>query len=176
MYCLHCVTYGCSLMTHDACQRCRKSGASQSCTRFASAVRPFTGCGRQDGSRLLRLATPSISISSTSRMAETGSSNRRCQDCFYRQAVGRAGPTFALLCQHERFIAGRYCKPRSRGFSPAEDKAWVIGREVGTTRFSWNIDLTVCYRQNWNRFTRCCYRINDGSSDPQGHKQIRRTH
>jgi len=176
VYCLHCVTYGCSLMTHDAGQRCRKSRASQSCTRFASAVRPFTGRGRQDGSRLLRLATPSISISSTSRTAETGCSNRRCQDCFYRQAFRRTGPTFALIRQQEGFITGRYCKPRSRGFSPSEDKAWVIGREVGTTPFSWNIDLIVCYRQSSNRFTRCCYRINDGSSDPQSHRQLRRTH
>jgi hypothetical protein len=31
----------------------------------------------------------------------------------------------------------------------------VIGHQVGTTRFSWNIGLIVCYQQNWNRFMNC---------------------
>jgi hypothetical protein len=176
MYRLRYVTYSCSLMTHGACQRCRKSRASQSCTRFAAAVRPSTGCRRQDGSRLLGLATTSLSIPSASRASEEGCSGRRCQDCFYRQTVLRAGPTFAVLRQHKGFIAGRHCEPRSGGLSCAEGKAWVIGHEVGTPRFSWNIDLIVCYRQNWSRFTRCCYRIGDGLLDAQNPRQIRRTH
>src|SRR5437867_7681430 len=72
MNCLHNVTYGCTVVTHGASQRCRKSRASQSCTRFAAAVRSSARRSRQDGSRLLRLPTPSLSISSTGRTIETG--------------------------------------------------------------------------------------------------------
>ena len=176
MYCLMYVTYSCNLMTHDACQPNGKSRTTQSRTWFAASVRPFTGCRRQDGSRLLGLTTPGISIPSTSRAAEAGCSDRRCQNCFYCQVVRGVGPTFALVRWRERLIAGRHGEPCYRSLSPTEHKAWVIGHEAGAPRFSWSITLTVYYRKNWNRFTKCCCRINDGLSDPQNHRQIGRTH
>ena len=162
MSCLHNVTYGCILVTHGAGQRCRKSRASQSCARFAAAIRFFAGCGRQDGSRLLRLPTPSISISPTSRAIETGCSCRGCEDCFHREAFRSAGRTSAFIRQQERHIAQRHCEPCSGGFSPAEDEAWVNDHQVGAARFSWNIGLIVCYRQSWNGFLTCWCRTSAG--------------
>jgi hypothetical protein len=40
----------------------------------------------------------------------------------------------------------------------------VNGREVGATRFSWNIGLIVCYRQSCNRFMTCWCPTSDGRS------------
>lgn len=155
MNCLHNVTYGCILVTHGASQRCRKSRASQSCTGFAAAIRFSARCGGQDGSRLLSLPTPSISISSTSRTIETGCSGRGCEDCFHSEAFRSAGRTSAFIRQHKRLVAQRHCESCSGGFSPTEKEAWVNGHQVGATRFSWNIGLIVCYRQSWNRSMHC---------------------
>src|SRR5216684_7563381 len=148
MNCLHNVTYGCSLVTHGASQRCRKSRASQSCTRFTATIRFFAGCSRQDGSRLLGLPTSSISISSTSRTIETGCSGRGCEDCVHRQAFRSVGRTSAFIRQQKRLIAQRHCEPCCGGFSSGEEEAWVNGHQVVATRFSWSIGLIVCCRQN----------------------------
>ena len=171
---LHNVTCGCSLVTHGACQRWRKSGAAQSCTRFAAAVRLSAGCRRQDGSRLLSLATPSVSIPSTSRTIEAGCSGMGCQDCFHRQAFRKVGRTSALIRQHKRLIAERPCESRSRGFSPAEEESWVNGHEVGTTRFNWNIDMIACYPGNWNRSTKCWSPTSDGRLKRWSRRRIKR--
>ncbi len=162
MNCLHNVTYGCTVVTHGASQRCRKSRASQSCTRFAAAVRSSARRSRQDGSRLLRLPTPSLSISSTGRTIETGCSNRRREDCVHREAFRGVGRTSAFVRRQQRLIAERHCEPRSGGFSTAKEEAWVNGHQVGATRFSWSIGLIVCYRQNWNRFMNCWCLTSDG--------------
>ena len=167
MNCLHNVTYGCTVVTHGASQRWRKSRASQSCTRFAAAIRPSTGCGREDGSRLLRLPTSSISISATSRAIETRCSGRGCEDCFHREAFRSAGGAFAFICGQKRLITQRSCEPCCGGVSPAEEEAWVNGHQVGVERFSWNIGLIVCYRQNWNRFMDCWCPTSDGRSTRQ---------
>ena len=174
MYYLRYVTYGCSPVTNDACQRRRKGRTSQSCTSFAAPVQLSPRRREQDGSRLLRLTSPSVQVSSTGRTIETGCSYPRCQDCFHCQAVRRAGGTFALIRQCEGLIVRRYRNSRSRCFSVAEDKAWLIGHEVDATQFDWNIDLIVCFRKNWNRFTRCCCRTSDGLSHLQTRRQIRR--
>jgi len=164
---LNYVIYGCILVTHDASKRCRQSSASQSCAWFATAIRVFTGCSRQDGSRLLRLHPPSISISSTSRTIETGCSGHGYEDCFHGEAVRSAGQTFAFIRQQKRPIAQRHCESCSGGVSPAEEEAWVNGHQVGATRFSWSIALIVCYRQNWNRFMDCWCPTSDGRSTRQ---------
>ena len=171
MNCLYNVTCGCILVTHGASQRCRKSRASQSCTRFAAAIRFSAGCGRQDGSRLLSLPTSSISISPTSRTIETGCSCHGCEDRFHREVVGSVGRTSAFIRQQERHIAQPHCEPCSGGFSPAEDEAWVNGRQVVATRFSWNIGLIVCYRQSWNRSMNCWCPTSDGQSIRQGFRR-----
>ena len=171
MNCLHHVTYGCTLVTHGASQRYRKSRASQSCTQFAAAIRFFAGCGRQDGSRLLRLHPPSISISSTSRTIETGCSGHGYEDCFHGEAVRSAGQTFAFIRQQKRPIAQRHCESCSGGVSPAEEEAWVNGHQVGATRFSWNIGLIVCYRKSWNRSTDCWCPESDGRSTRQRYRR-----
>src|ERR1051325_5868051 len=117
--------------------------------QFAASIRFSARCGRQDGSRLLSLSAPSISISSTSRTIETRCSGRGCKNCFYCEAFGNVGRTSACIRQQKRPIAERYCEPCSGGFSSAEEEAGVNGHQVGATRFSWNIGLIVCYRQNW---------------------------
>jgi len=164
MNCLHNVTYGCTLVTHGASQRCRKSRASQSCTRFAAAIRFSARCSRQDGSRLLGLPPPGLSISSTSRTIETGCSNHGYEDCFYREAIRSAGRTFTFIRDQKRLITQRRREPYSGGVSPAEEEAWVNGHQVGATRFSWNIGLIVCCRKSWNRSTDCWCPTNDGRS------------
>jgi hypothetical protein len=166
MNCLHNVTYGCTVVTHGASQRRRKSRTSQSCARFAAAFRSFTRRSRQDGSRLLRLPTASISVSSTSRAIETGCSNSGHEDRVHREAFRSVGRTSAFICQQQKHIAERHCEPRSGGFSTAKEEAWVNGHQVVATRFSWNIGLIVCYRQNWNRFTNCWCLTSDGRSTP----------
>src|SRR2546422_10952423 len=138
------VTYGCTLVTHEPCQRYRKSRTSQPCTRFAAAVRPSAGCRRQDGSRLFSLTTPSVSVPSTSTTVEARHSRRGYQDRFHRQAFRSLSRTAALIRQHKTLIAQRHCKSRSRSSPPAEEEAWVNDHEVGATRFSWTIDLIVC--------------------------------
>jgi len=155
MNCLLSVTYGCTVVTNGSSQRGRKSRASQSCAGFAAAIRSLAGCSRQDGSRPLRIPTPSLSISSASRAIKTGCSDNRRQDCVHRKAFRKVGRTSAFLRQFQRPIAERHCEPRFGGYSPAEQEAWVNGHQVGATRFSWNIGLIVCYRQSWNRFMNC---------------------
>jgi hypothetical protein len=167
MNCLNYVTCGCTLVTHGASQRCRQSRTSQSCTQFAAAIRFLAGCSRQDGSRLLRFSTSSISISSTSRAAETECTSRGCEDCFHREAFRSAGRTFAFICQQKRLITQRSCESCAGGVSSTEEEAWVNGHQVGATRFSWNIGLIVCYRQNWNRFMDCWCLTSDGRSTRQ---------
>ena len=169
MNCLHHVTYGFILVTHGAGQRRRKSSTSQSCAQFAATIRSSAGCSGQNGSRLLCLSSPSISISTTSRTIETGCSVRRCKNCFYREAFGNIGRTSARIRQQKRPIAQRYCEPCSGGFSPAEKKAWVNGQPVGTTQFNWNIVLIACYQQSWKRSTSCWCPTSDGQS-----KRLRR--
>src|SRR5438128_84342 len=140
MNCLHNVTYGCTVVTHGASQRCRKSRASQSCTRFAAAVRSSARRSRQDGSRLLRLPTPSLSISSTGRTIETGCSNRRREDCVHREAFRGVGRTSAFVRRQQRLIAERHCEPRSGGFSTAKEEAWVNGHQ------GWRHTIQLEYR------------------------------
>jgi hypothetical protein len=164
MNCLHNVTCGCTVVTHGASQRCRKSRASQSRTRFAAAIRSSARCRRQDGSRLFRLPTPGISVSSTGRTIETGCTSSGREDCVHREAFRSVGRTSAFIRQQERHIAQRYCQPCFGGFSLAENEAWVNGHQVVATRFSWNIGLIVCYRQNWNRFMKCWCLTSDGRS------------
>jgi len=166
MNCLHNVTYGCTVVTHGASQRRGKSRTSQSCARFAAAIRSFARRSRQNGSRLLRLPTASISVSSTSRAIETGCSNSGQEDRVHREAFRSVGRTSAFVCQQQKHIAERHCEPRSGGFSTAKEEAWVNGHQVGATRFSWDIGLIVCYRQNWNRFTNCWCLTSDGRSTP----------
>ncbi len=166
MNCLHNVTYGCTVVTYGASQRRRKSRTSQSCARFAAAIRSFARRGRQDGSRLLGLPTASISVSSTSRAIETGCSNSGQEDRVHREAFRSVGRRSAFICQQQKHIAERHCEPRSGGFSTAKEEAWVNGHQVVATRFSWNIGLIVCYRQNWNRFTNCWCLTSDGRSPP----------
>jgi hypothetical protein len=167
MNCLNNVTCGCTLVTHGASQRYRKSRASQSCTRFVAAIRYFAGCGRQDGSRLLRLPTPSIPISPTSRTIETGCSDHGCEDRFHREAFRSIGRTSAFIRQQKRLIAQRHCEPCCGGFSSGEEEAWVNDHQVVATRFSWSIGLIVCYRQNWSRSMTCWYPTGDGRSRRQ---------
>jgi len=167
MNCLHDVTYGCTLVTHGASQRHRKSRASQSCTQFVAAIRTPTGCRRQDGSRLLCLPPSSISISSTSRTIEKRCSHHRRQDCVHSKAFRGIGGTPAFICQHEGRIAQRYCEPCSGSVSPAEEEAWVNDHRVGATRFSWNIGLIVCCRQSWNRSMSSWCPTSDGRSSRQ---------
>jgi hypothetical protein len=161
---LHCVTYGCIVVTHGASQRRRKSRTSQSCARFAAAIRSFARRSGQDGSRLLGLATTSVSVSSTGRTIETGCSSSGHEDCVHCEAFRSVGRTSAFVCQHQKHIAERYCEPRSGGFFTGKEEAWVNGHQVVAIRFSWNIGLIVCYRQNWNRFTNCWRLTRDGPS------------
>ena len=149
-------------MTHGAGQRYRKSRATQSRTWFAAAVRRSARCGKQNGSRLFSLATPSVSIPSTSRTIETGCSSRGCEDRLYRQAFGKVGRPSAFICQHKTVVSERHCESCFGGVSSAEEEAWVNGHKVGATRFSWNIGLIVCYGQNWNRFMNCWCLTSDG--------------
>ena len=164
MNCLHHVTYGCTLVTHGASQRLRKSRTSQSCAQFAAAIRSSARCSGQNGSRLLCLPSPSIPISSTSRTIKRGRSCHRHQDCFHSESFRKVGGTSAVLCQCQRLIAQRHCEPCSGGFSPAEKKAWMTGQPVGTTRFNWNIVLIACYQQSWNRSMTCWFPTGDGQS------------
>jgi hypothetical protein len=167
MNCLNNVTYGCTVVTHGASQRRRKSRTSQSCPRFAAAIRSFARCSREDGSRLLRLPPASISVSSTSRAIETGCTNSGQEDRVHREAFRSIGRTPAFICQQQKHIAERHCEPRSGGFSPAKEEAWVNGHQVGATRFSWNIGLIVCCRQNWNRIMDYWCLTSDGRSTRQ---------
>ena len=167
MNCLHHVTYGCTVVTHGAGQRCRKSRTSQSCTEFAASIRSSARCSGQNGSRLRCLSSPSIPISTTSRTIKRGRSCHRHQDCFHGETFGKVGGTPAVLCQCQRHITERYCEPRSGDFSPTEEKAWVNDREVGATPFNWNIGLIVCYRRSWNRSMSCWYRTGDGECKRQ---------
>jgi len=169
MNCLHHVTYGCTLVTHGAGQRRRKSRTSQSCAQFAATIRSSAGCSGQNGSRLLCLSSPSISISTTSRTIKRGRSCHRQEDRFHGETFGKVGGTSAVLCQCQRLVAERHCEPCSGGFSPAEKKAWVNGQPVGTTQFNWNIVLIACYQQSWKRSTSCWYPTSDGQS-----KRLRR--
>lgn len=162
MKCLHNVTYGCTFVTHGASQRGRKSRTSQSCARFAAAIRSLARCSRPDGSRPLRIPPPSLSISSASRTIKAGCSDNGRQDCVHRKAFRSVGRTSAFLRQRQKPVVERHCEPGVGGYPPAEQKAWVNGQQVGATRFSWNIDLIVCYRQSWNRFTNCWCPTNDG--------------
>jgi len=155
MNCLNHVTCGCTLVTYGASQRCRKSRASQSCARFAAAIRFSARCSRKDGSRPLSLPTPSLSISSTSRTIEAGRSSRGSEDRLHREAFGSVGRTVAFIRQEKRLIAQRHCESRVGCIYPTEEETWVNGQQVGATRFSWNIGLIVCYRQSWNRFMTC---------------------
>jgi hypothetical protein len=166
MNCLYNVTYGCTVVTHGAGQRRRKSRTSQSCARFAAAIRSFARRSRQDGSRLLRLPTASISVSSTSRAIETGCSNSGREDRVHGETFRSVDRTSAFICQQQKHIAERHCEPRSGGFSTAKEEAWVNGHQVVATRFSWNIGLIVCYRQNWNRFTNYWCLTSVGGSTP----------
>jgi len=166
MNCLRYVTYGCTVVTHGTSQRRRKSRTSQSCAWFAAAIRSFARRGRQDGSRLLRLPTASISVSSTSRTIETGCSNSEHEDRVHREAFRSVGRTPACICQQQRHIVERHCEPRSGSFSTAKEEAWVNGHPVVATRFSWNTGLIVCYRQNWNRFMNCWCLTSAGRSTP----------
>jgi hypothetical protein len=166
MNCLYNVTCGCTVVTHGASQRRRKSRTSQSCARFAAAIRSFARRSRRDGPRLLCLPPASISVSSTSRAIETGCSNSGQEDCVHREAFRSVGRTSAFIRQQQKHIAERHCEPRSGGFSTAKEEAWVNGHEVVATRFSWNIGLIVCYRQNWNRFTNCWCQTSAGCSTP----------
>ena len=172
MNCLHNVIYGCTVVTHGASQRCRKSRASQSCTQFTAAIRLFAGCCGQDGSRLLCFPPSSISVSPTSRATEAGRSSDRCQDRFHSEAFRRISRKATCIRQQERHIAQRPGDSGVGGFSPKEEEAWLNDHQVGATRFSWNIDLTVCYRRSWNRFMSYWSRISDGRSKRQ---RFRRT-
>ena len=162
MNCLHSVTYGCTVVTNGASQRHRKSRAAQSRTRFTAAIRSLAGCSKQNGSRPLSLPTPSLSISSASGTIETGRSGGGREDCVHRKALRGVGRTPSLLRQHQRVNTERYCEPRFRCCSPAEQEAWVNGLQVVATRFSWNIDLIACYRQSSNRFMNCWCLTSDG--------------
>lgn len=162
MNCLRCVTCGCTLVTHGASQRCRKSGTTESRAHVAATVRTSAGCSRQDGPRLFYLPPPSISISSTGRAIETGCPRHRYQNCVHSEAFRKARRTPAFICQHERVVAERDCDAGVGGVPSAEGEAWVNDHQVGATRFNWNIGLIGCYRQSWNRSTNCWYRINDG--------------
>jgi hypothetical protein len=168
------VTYSCILMTHGTSDRGGQSETSQSRTRSATAVRSFTGRGRPDGSRLLGFVPSSISISATSTTITAGSACRRHQDSLHDQAFRTVGRTSPLLRRQDRLVAERHCESLFGGFSRAENKAWVIDHKVDTTRFSWNIDLIVCYPPNWNKFTSCWYRTKDGPSPKPIHKRLGR--
>ena len=168
------VTYGYIYMTHDAGQRYRKSRETQSRTGFAAAFRRSARCGKQNGSRLLSLATASVPIPSASRAIETGCSSRGCEDRVYRQAFRKVGRTLAVIRQQKRVVSERHCESCPGGFSPAEEEAWVNGHQVGTTRFSWNIGLIVCYRQSWNRSLSYWCPTSGGSSSRQSRKRFRR--
>src|SRR5262249_47822073 len=146
------VTYGCIVMTHGSCQQCRKSHAPQSRARFAAAVRLPARCGRANGPRLLGFTTSGIPIPSTSATTETRRSGDRFQDCFHGQTFREVGGTSPFLCRYEGLVVERHRQSSAGGFADPREKAWVIDHEVVTTRYSWNIDLIVCYRQNWNRF------------------------
>src|SRR5215510_5838792 len=167
MDCLYCVTYGCILVAHGASQRCRKSRASESCTYVAAAVRSSARCSGQDGSRLRYIPPSSISLSATGRATETGCSRHRSQDCVHGETLRKAGRTPTFICQCQRVVAERHCEPGGGGVPSAEGKAWVNDLQVGATRFSWNIDLIVCYRRSWNKSTSCWSRIDDGRSRRQ---------
>src|SRR5262245_6294632 len=143
MNCLNNVTSSCTVVTHGASQRRRKSRTTQSCARFAAAVRSFARCSRQDGSRLRGLPTTSISISSTSRAIEAGCSSSGPEDCVHCEAFRSVGRTVAYVCQQQKHFAERHREPRSGGFPTAKEKAWVNDHQVVATRFSWNIDLIV---------------------------------
>jgi hypothetical protein len=162
------VTCGCTLVTHGASQRHRKSRASQSCAQFAAAIRSPAGCGRQDGSRLRCLPPSSIPIPSTSGPIETGCCCHRGQDCLHGKAFRRIGRTATFIRQPTRRLAQRRCDSRTGGVSSTEKEAWVNGQQV-VTAFNWNIGLIVCYRQNWNKFMRCWCQTSDGRF-----KQLRR--
>src|SRR6266571_7665965 len=107
MNCLHSVTYGCTVVTHGASQRSRKSRASQSCPRFAAAVRSSARRRGEDGSRLFCFPTSSISVSSASGTIETGCTDRGQEDCVHREAFKNVGPTSAFIRQRQRLIAQR---------------------------------------------------------------------
>ena len=161
MNCLNNVTYGCTLVTHGASQRHRKSRASQPCAQFAAAIRLLAGRRRQDGSRVRCFPPSSIPIPSASGPIKRGCSCHRCQDCVHGEAFRRIGRRAAFIRQQTRHVAERYCDSGIGGFSSTEEEAWVNGQQVGTT-FNWNIGLIVCYRQSWNRFMNCWYRTGDG--------------
>jgi hypothetical protein len=172
MKCLHNVTYGCTFVTYGASQRCRKSRASQSCARFAAAIRGVAGRSRQNGSRPLCVSTPSLSISSAGKSIKTGRSDYGREGRVHGKTFRSVGRTTALIRQHQKLIVERRCNSGLGGYSPAEQEAWVNGHQVGATRFSWNIDLIVCCRQSWNRFMTCWYPTNDG---PSRRRRLRRS-
>src|SRR5262245_13624724 len=144
---LYYVTYGCIVMTHGSCRQCKKSGAPQSCARFVAAVRPPARCCRANGPRLLRFTTSAIPIPSTSATTETRRSGGRFKDCFHGQTFRDVGGTSPFLCRDEELVVERHRESSAGGVADPREKAWVIDHQVVTTRYSWNIDLIVCYRQ-----------------------------
>jgi len=138
------VTYSCIVVTHVASRQCRKGRTSQSCTHITATVRSTAGCSRQDGWRLLYLPPPGLSVSSTSESAETGCPGHRRQDCVHGEAIHEARRTPAFIWQCEGLVAERHGESGVGGVPSAEGKAWVSDLEVGATRWSWNIGLTVC--------------------------------
>jgi hypothetical protein len=167
MDCLNNVIYGCTLATYGASQRCRKSRASESCTRFVAAIRLSARCRRQDGSGLLRLTASGLSISPASRPIKTRCSGRGREYRIHGKAFRSVGRTSACIRLRQRLFAQRRCKPGTGGFSSAEEEAWVNGHQVGATPFSWNIGLIVCYRQSWNKSMNCWCPISDGPCTQQ---------
>jgi hypothetical protein len=73
------------------------------------------------------------------------------KDCFHGETFRKVGGTSPCLCRHERLVVERHRESSVGSFADSREKAWVIDHEVVTTRYSWNINLIVCYRQNWNK-------------------------
>ena len=170
MNCLHHVTYGCTLVTHGTSQRCRQSRTSNHARgllqRFDSLpdavdkmVRDCSVSPRQAYRYLQQAGRLKENVPiADAKMAFTV----KLSEALVKRLRSYAARRGVRIPQ-------RSCEPCAGGVSAAEEEAWVNGDQVGATRFSWNIGLIVCCRENWNRFMDCWRPTSDGQS-----KRLRR--
>jgi hypothetical protein len=148
------VTYGCSVVTNESCQRRPESRTLKLCQQTASAFRPSAGCCGADGKRLWPLSSSRLSLSPASPAPKTTGSHQRYQNRLHRQALPEIGSATSLLRKYHRSVAERARQPGApRGFA-AETKAWLSGsRRPTTTLLTLNIASIVFYSKNWSKPT-----------------------
>ncbi len=151
---LTCVSTGCIYMTYGPRQRRPESRASQSSTRVAPAVRPTSRCGGAIGAGLFYLSPASLSVPPASAASQGTRPCERGQVGVHCQASTQFDSSRAVVRRGEGTVDQR---GRQSGFArtaPARARAWVSRSQLGYSRFSWNIGLTVCCPRNWPRSTK----------------------